>query len=99
MDIRDKIKHLQKLISSSIERLNETSTTKYILKESISDLNLFLEITYNDNRIVYVSRDTESVRETYQVLENVVKQLISGDLTYRSQKNETGGIKSTTSKW
>jgi hypothetical protein len=99
MDKRYKIKYLKKLISASIEMLNENSTTKFILKESISDSNLFLEITYNDNRVVYVSKDTESLKEVYLILENVVKHLISGDLVYRSQKNETGEIRSTISKW
>lgn len=99
METTEKITLLKNLLIKAISRLNSHPDHKYSLKESISNCNFFVEITYNGKVIISETTDTKSINETYSVVEFFILKLIGGDLIYRSHTTDSGRIKSVSATW
>lgn len=99
MDTEQKIHFLKNLLYNSVKRLNFEQNNIYSVKESISEHNLFLEITYNSNVIVSIIAENKNLKIIEEILEESILNLISGDLIYRAVTTTKGKITKIIGKW
>lgn len=99
METTDKITLLKNLLIKAISRLNSHPDHTYFLKESITESNFSVEITYNGKVIISETTNTESINDTYSAVEFFMLKLIGGDLIYRSHTTDIGRIKSVVATW